>query len=330
MKKALAVLLMLAAVFTVFAQGAAEADAAQGAKTEKMELYIYTGGTIDECQALIDAFNVKYPNVKCQMVQDKSANIPTRIINGEEADVIILIAKENLDSILDYYVPYKTANDALVEDVYKDSEYRYYSISMPLQTIMYNTEEVKGDMIPKSWFDLADPKYKGHIVLTSPSTGSGYAQLYMLYKLSGDNLELAKKIAENGTTYLPDSTTGPAAVERGEFWFTLTGEKNVATAMAKGSPVNYLYPEEGTGRRVEGAGIIKNGKNLEAAKLFMDWLTSTDGAETLRSLGRRSVSSAVAGPDYLPALNEINFFEYNDAEAASIKKALQAEFNTYL
>ena len=325
MKKALVVLLLLATVFTtVFAQAASETAA------EKMELVIYTGGTIDECQALIDAFEAKYPNVKCSMVQDKSSNIPGRVKLGEEADVVILIAKENLDAMIDYYVPYKTANDAKYTDELRDPEYRYYAISMPLQTIMYNTDLVKGDDIPKSWFDLADPKYKGHIVLGSPSTGSGYAQLYMMYKLSGDNLDLAKAIVANGTIYQPDSTSGPAGVERGEFWLTVTGESNVAKAMAKGSPVTYLYPVEGTGLRTEGAGIIKNGKNTEAAKLFMDWITSVDGAEVLRSLGRRSVSSEVAGPDYLPPLGEISFFPYNDAEAASLKKGLQAEFNALL
>ena len=324
MKKLLVVLLVLATVFTaVFAQAATETK-------EKMNLVIYTGGTIDECQAIIDAFEAKYPNVSCSMVQDKSSNIPGRVKLGEEADVVILIAKENLDAMLDYYLPYKTANDAKYSAELKDSEYRYYAISMPLQTIMYNTDLVKGDDIPKSWFDLADPKYKGKIVLGSPSTGSGYAQLYMMYKLSGDNLNLAKAIVDNGTIYQPDSTSGPAGVERGEFWLTVTGEKNVASAIANGSPVNYLYPQEGTGLRTEGAGIIKNGKNPEAAKLFMDFITSTEGAEVLRGLGRRSVSSEVAGPEYLPALGEINFFPYDDAEAASLKKALQAEFNTFL
>ena len=326
MRKVLAVLLVLVlAASAVFAQGAAEAGAAQ-----KMELVIYNGGSVDEGQAIIDAFQAKYPNITCQQVQDKSTNIASRINLGEEADVIILVAKENLDGLLDKYVPYKTANDAKVAAEYKDPEYRYYAISMPLQTIMYNTDLVKGDDIPKSWFDLADPKYKDHIVLGSPSTGSGYAQLYMMYKLSGDNLDLAKAIVDNGTIYQPDSTSGPAGVARGEFWLTVTGEKNVADYIGQGAPVNYLYPVEGTGRRVEGAGIIVNGKNLEAAKIFMDWITSKEGAEVLRGLGRRSVSTEVAGPEYLPALSEIAFFPYDDAEAKNLKKTLQAEFNSFL
>lgn len=324
MKKALTIMLVLALVLTsVFAGGKKET-------TEAMELVIYNGGTDAEGQKMIDAFTAKYPNIKVSQVQDKSTNIATRVIQGEEADVVTLIAKENLDAIKDYLVSYKTANDSKYSAELKDADYKYYATSMPLQVFMYNTDLLKGDDIPKSWFDLADPKYKGKIVLTSPTSGSGFAQMYMMYKLSGDNLDLVKQIIANGAVYLADSTSGPAGVERGEYAITMTGEKNVGQAIAKGSPVMYLYPEEGTGRRIEGCAITTNGKNQEAAKLFMDFITSVDGANVILSMSRRSTHPDVGGPAGLPGLSELKFFAYDDAEASKLKKSLQAEFNTLL
>ena len=92
MKKVLTVLLVLSLVLTaVFANGGKEKS------TEAMELVIYNGGTDAEGQKMIDAFTAKYPNIKVTQVQDKSANITTRVLQGEEADVVTLIGKENLD-----------------------------------------------------------------------------------------------------------------------------------------------------------------------------------------------------------------------------------------
>ena len=328
MKKALVVLLLLATVFTtVFAQAADES----AKKDEKMELVLLSAGKEAESIAIIEAFNKEYPNITVTHLEKDSGDVLTLVQQkSSDSDVVLLIAQDSLEPMAKNLYPYKNVNDAKFDAAYKDAEGRWYACSMPLQTFMYNTDLLKGDDIPKSWFDLADPKYKGKIIMTDPSSsGSAYAQLYMMYKLTGD-LSLAKKIAENGTVYVTDSKAGPQAVARGEYALTMTGESNVSSAMKNGSPVNYLYPQEGTGRRIEGAGIIDGCKNLEAAKIFMDWFTSAAGAEVIRSCGRRPVSTEVGGPDFLPSLDELPFFEYDAIEAGQLKKQLRAEFATFL
>ena len=328
MKKALVILLVLATVFTtVFAQAAGET----AKKDEKMELVLLSAGKEAESIAIIEAFNKEYPNITVTHLEKDSGDVLTLVQQkSSDSDVVLLIAQDSLEPMAKNLYPYKNVNDAKFDAAYKDAEGRWYACSMPLQTFMYNTDLLKGDDIPKSWYDLADPKYKGKIIMTDPSSsGSAYAQLYMMYKLTGD-LSLAKAIAQNGTVYVTDSKAGPQAVARGEYALTMTGESNVSSAIKNGSPVNYLYPQEGTGRRIEGAGIIDGCKNLEAAKIFMDWFTSKAGAETIRGLGRRPVSTEVGGPDFLPALDELPFFEYDAIEAGQLKKQLRAEFATFL
>lgn len=329
MKKTLAIVLVVAlAISAVFAQGAPEASSAQ---PQKMELVLLSAGKEAESLAIIEAFNAEYPNITVTHLEKDSGDVLTLVQQkSSDSDVVLLIAQDSLEPMAKNLYPYKNVNDAKFEDAYKDAEGRWYACSMPLQTFMYNTDLLKGDDIPKSWYDLADPKYKGKIIMTDPSSsGSAYAQLYMMYKLTGD-LSLAKAIAQNGTVYVTDSKAGPQAVARGEYALTMTGESNVSSAMANGSPVTYLYPQEGTGRRIEGAGIIDGCKNLEAAKIFMDWFTGKAGAEVIRSVGRRPVSSEVGGPDFLPALDELPFFEYDAIEAGELKKQLRAEFATFL
>jgi iron(III) transport system substrate-binding protein len=345
MKKALAILLVLAVALTCFVSckkntaqtatttaPATTTTAAAAPKTEeKMNLVLLSAGKESESEKIIEAFNKEYPNITVTHLEKDSGDVLTLVQQkSSDSDVVILIAQDSLVPMEPNLYAYKTANDSKFTADYKNADNKWYACSMPLQTFMYNTDLLKGDDIPKSWYDLADPKYKGKIVLTDPaSSGSAYAQLYMMYKLTGD-LSLAEKIAKNGTVYVTDSKSGPQAVARGEYALTMTGESNVSSAISNGSPVNYLYPVEGTGRRIEGAGIIDGCKNLEAAKIFMDWFTGKGGAEAIRSCGRRAVSTEVAGPENLPALSELPFFEYDAIEAGNLKKQLRAEFAAFL
>jgi hypothetical protein len=62
----------------------------------------------------------------------------------------------------------------------------------------------------------------------------------------------------------------------------------------------------------------------------MDWFTGKGGAEVIRSVGRRPVSTEVGGPDFLPALNELPFFAYDAIEAGALKKQLRKDFAALL
>lgn len=242
------------------------------------------------------------------------------------------MGSENLDQIYDMLEPYKCANDASIAPEYKDSKSetpKYYATSMPLQGIIYNTDLLTEEEAPKSWKDLADPKYKGKIVLANPaSSGSAYAQLYMMNKLYG--MDFVADVAKN-TTYVASSTAGPDSVARGEYAITVTGESNIGKKINAGDPVKYVLAEEGTGLRTEGSAILANAKNMDSAKKFIDFMTTTEAFEIVRTeCYRRAVSTEIPGPEGLPALSEMKFFEYDAAEAASIKKSLVAEFNNLL
>ncbi len=329
MKKLLAILLVALLSFSLFAQGAAEA------KEEKQSLVIYSAASEGEAELLTKAFNELYPNIEVTIIRAGSGDLVTRVKTEwpqPEGDVILLMGTENLDQIYDKLEPYKCANDANIEAQYKDqgSEVpKYYATSMPLQAIMYNTDLLSAEDAPKSWKDLADPKYKGMIVLANPaSSGSAYAQLYMMNYLYG--MDFVKQVVAN-TTYVASSTAGPDSVARGEYAITVTGEANIGKKIGAGDPVAYVLPEEGTGFRIEGSAILANCKNLDAAQKFIDFMTTKEAFEIVRTeCYRRAVSTEVAGPENLPALSEMKFFEYDAVKAKEMKKALVAEFNALL
>ncbi|RLC37981.1 MAG: ABC transporter substrate-binding protein, partial [Candidatus Nealsonbacteria bacterium] len=100
-------------------------------------------------------------------------------------------------------------------------------------------------------------------------------------------------------------------------------EYNIAKHIDAGAPVIAIYPEEGTGARFDATGIIKNGPNLENAKLFMDFVTTKEAYEiVLNTKSRRTVHPEVPAPGALPPLNEIPLMKYDAVKAAEMREEL--------
>ncbi len=328
MKKGLVfILIVLLAMFSVSASGSSESGS--------RELVVYSAASEGEAESITKAFNELYPDINVTIIRAGSGDLVTRVKTEwpkPDGDVILLMGSENLDQIYDMLMPYTSANHDKIDEENRDQksdEPRYYGTSMPLQAIMYNTDLLTAEEAPASWADLADPKYQGEIVLANPaSSGSAYAQLYMMNKLYG--MDFVADVVKN-TTFVASSTAGPDSVARGEYAITVTGEFNIANKIQAGDPVAYVLPEEGTGRRIEGSAILANCKHPEEAKLFIDFMTSTEAFQIVRDeCNRRPVSTEIPGPEGLPALSEMKFFIYDTDEAASIKRDLVQQFNGLL
>lgn len=321
MKKLVMIFLILAMVSgSVFAQAKA--------------LVIWSAAAEDEAQALVKKFNEKYPDIKVSVIRAGSGELLTRL-NAEQpkpqGDILLGIAKESFDGAYALFRAYKAANhDYLSADV-KDvaAVPKYYGFSMPLQAFMINTKLLKPEDYPQKWSDLVDPKYKGEIVLTNPAlSGSAYAQIYMIYKLYGD--DMLKKLAK-AATYTASSTAGPESVARGEYAITATGEGNIATYIEKGNPVTFVYPKDGTGARFDASGIIANGPNPKSAELWMDFITSKDAYKIILDVrNRRVVVTDLPGPKFLPALGQIKLIPYDAVEAAKIRENLTSKFSDWM
>ena len=81
--------------------------------------------------------------------------------------------------------------------------------------LMYNTKLVKKDDLPKTWKELAEPKWKGRIAISDPNrAGSSFSHLYAMWKMYGaDYLE---SFAKNDVFVAGDGTATRDAVANGE------------------------------------------------------------------------------------------------------------------
>ncbi|MDO5054860.1 MAG: ABC transporter substrate-binding protein [Pasteurella oralis] len=146
-----------------------------------------------------------------------------------------------------------------------------------------NTEKLHklGIEEPKCWQDLLDPRLKDEVQLPDPqSSGTAYSFIATLIQLWGEEnaFQFLKKLDKNISQYVKTGlvtqnlSRGDTAVSIG-FLHTFEQEK------AKGAPIKTIPVCEGDSYALGGLSIIKGARNLDNAKLFVDWVLSKEGQE---------------------------------------------------
>lgn len=134
---------------------------------------------------------------------------------------------------------------------------------------------------PKTWEDLLKPEYKGEIQLPDPrASGTTYTIMATLIQLLGEEkaFDYLKKLNENVSQYVKSNLV-TANLSRGESAVSVGFVHAYATEKEKGAPVETVIPEGKTGYALGGASIIKGTRNLDNAKLFMDFVLSKEVQE---------------------------------------------------
>jgi iron(III) transport system substrate-binding protein len=170
------------------------------------------------------------------------------------------------DGILEAYVPEDVAK--LYPDEHKDPDGTFASFRVWLCVMGYNTEQVQAADAPKSFADLLDPKWKGKIVKAHP----GYSGTIMTatFQMARDiGWDYFEKLAKQNIMQVQSSADPPKKLEIGERAVMADGnEYNMFQLKESGSPVEVIYPTEGSPLIVGPNGIFKAAPNPNAARLF--------------------------------------------------------------
>ncbi|QIM62837.1 hypothetical protein A1D29_05780 [Pasteurellaceae bacterium Orientalotternb1] len=146
-----------------------------------------------------------------------------------------------------------------------------------------NTEKLEklGVEAPKKWADLLDSRLKGEVQLPDPrSSGTTYSLIATLISLWGEEkaFTFLKQLDQNISQYVKSSLV-TANLSRGESAVTVGFVHSYVTEKEKGAAVEAILPEDGVGYALGGASILKGARNLDNAKLFIDWVLSKDAQE---------------------------------------------------
>lgn len=277
-----------------------------------------------------------YPDIQVEVVAAGTGELLNRIAAESAnpiADVFWGGGADSLAAFKEYFAPYVCANDAAIDEAYKDSEDMWIGESPLPMVIFYNKDLLERDglSIPTSWEDLIQPEWKGKIAYAMPSkSGSAYTQLITMLLGHGgkeDGWEFIEKLYDNLDGKILDSSGKcHKMVADGEFHVGITIEKS-ALLYAENDSVGFIYPEDGTSAVPDGISLIKGAPNEENAKIFIDFVTSKEFQEQQnKNWGRRPVRNDIE-IEGMAKLSDIKLVDYDFDWAANEKEAIIERFN---
>lgn len=199
----------------------------------------------------------------------------------------------------------KMADSPVLKDLYPSARMAggmAAGVNVGMTGIGYNKKmfDEKKWPAPTSWLDFADPKFKGKVVFQSlPSSSFGLHGFLMFNRTQGGsekNVDPGFKqwrstIGPNVLEYIPSSAKLSEMVQNGEaaiFPLTPTG---VATQKARGVPMEYAQPKEGSVLLMVAECVTANNDNPAMAQKLAEFLLTPQAQAAALEFGNQIPSN---------------------------------------
>ncbi|HXJ02263.1 MAG TPA: extracellular solute-binding protein [Micropepsaceae bacterium] len=255
-----------------------------GAKREG-ELTLYSSAPIAVMTDVTNAFTKKY-DVKVSLWRGGSEEVMQRAITesrgGRVAADVMETAGPNIEAVarekLLQPVETPATTNLMPEAVAKNRPWIVSRLSV--FTIAYNSNAVRKADAPKSYSDLADPKWKGKLGIEADDDNWLMA---MSDALGGETgLKLFRDIVEkNGISVRKGHSLLANLVSSGEVPMALDSYLDEVAALKKsGAPIETVFAAPVIAMPTA-VGIFKRAAHPYAATLFVDFLLSEEGQSIL-------------------------------------------------
>jgi len=302
-----AVLLLSFSIACAFAGGGSEKkDTAAGdGGSPGGTITLYTSVPQPIVDRIQNDFMSKYPAITLDAFRSGTSAVITKIITEKEAgqimgDLVWVAEPSTYEEFKDQGILLKIsppeAKNMSKEMV--DPDGYYYAGRLINMVIAYNTTKVKEP--PKSWKDLLNKKY-GEIGFPTPlRSGAALASVETIIEKYG--WEYFEKFKAIGGKQIQSNSTVRDMVVTGELGVGVLLDYMVRPLMAKGSPINYVWPSDGAVFIPSPIAILKDTKNQKAAELFVNYILSPEGQEAIVKVGdfypvRKDVASPAGAPE---------------------------------
>jgi iron(III) transport system substrate-binding protein len=254
-------------------------------------LTVYTAVEAEDLKKYAARFNEDYPDIEIKWVRDSTGIVTAKLLaekNNPKADVIWGLAATSLllmkkEGMLEPYAPVGLEK---LDKKFRDGGDAPYWTGMDawVAAICFNTVEAKkhGLTAPRSWQDLTQVQYKGHIAMPNPnSSGTGFLDVSSWLQMFGETKGWAfmDALHENINHYTHSGSKPCKQAARGEVAIGVSFAFRGAKSKAQGAPIEIIIPSEGIGWDMEATAIVKGTKKLKAAQALVDWSVTTKANE---------------------------------------------------
>ncbi|HLL55567.1 MAG TPA: ABC transporter substrate-binding protein [Myxococcaceae bacterium] len=280
---------------------AAEAEQPSG------DLWVYTSIYRPVLDALDPLLQRKLPKVRVHWFQAGSEKVASRLeaelsAGAPQADVLATSDRffyERLKQrglLLRYASPEGLRTPRALIDL--DGHYAAGRIAT-----MVIAHRAELEAPPKSFRELADPRWKGEVALGDPLT-SGTAFTWAVFVEGRYGADFFRALRRNGAVVAGGNAAVQQRLEAGEAKAGVLLLENVLAARAKGSPLSFRYPDDGAVMIPGDIAILASTRNPRAAKALVDLLLSPEGQEFMVKQGNmHAVDPRAPGPAGEPALD---------------------------
>jgi iron(III) transport system substrate-binding protein len=228
------------------------------------------------------------------------------------------------------FVAFKPKNFDKIPDAAKDKDGYFVAQRLNLMTNYLRSDKIAEADEPKTWNDLANPKYKGKMVIGDPSFTSLLVSVVgMLSKTKGWGFY--EKLRANDIMVVQGNQQAADMLKRGERVIAVGALDSYAAEDRKaGHPMKTLYPTDGVFVIPSPTSVVKGSPNPEAAKLLAQFIISDEAQKMFPADGGFAARSDIAAPEGSPPLSSLKIlpvdYDYTEKEAPRIKKKFNEVF----
>jgi len=330
MRRILSIIVMLALLVPVAPWPASGAE-------EK--LVIYTAYEENELKTFWEQFKKDLPDLAAKAsyirgstgptaarLEAEKANPQADVMWGVFNDYMVSSARKGL------LEPYAARESQAIAARFKAPDNMWQGVTLVTVAFAVNQKKMAELKLPapKTWADLTDPRYKGHIVMSNPST-SGTAYLLLASHVSRLGEDKAFQYYDALDKNLSQVTKSGGAPGRmaasGETPIGIALAYEVEVARKQGAPIDVVFPADGVAWTFEANGLVKGAKNPANAKRFLDWAVSKSAMGAYaewRGAAITRTDVAVSGPKVTEMnLINIDFVKLAEDKDRLVKKWLE-------
>ncbi len=268
-------------------------DAAKAAG--ETELAVYNPNT-NANAPIFDAFTARFPDIKIVGVDLFASKLTTRLeaeaASGQAAGDVLYTTPNEMPGYADkgFLVSYVPETAEGIDPKYIGKDDMWFDWTLTVSGPYYNKVYVKAEDAPKSWYELADPKWDKQISISTLQNVSGTGQALTALTLDGKlDRSWFEKLAANHPIVSQANAQAIQAVASGRATIGLDVPYHFyKAAIAKGAPFEFIFPEEGVVSIPLNEALLTNAPHPNAAKLFINWLFSPEAQELLAEIGMKS------------------------------------------
>jgi iron(III) transport system substrate-binding protein len=322
--------------FGAQAQDNAASDLLARARAEG-QVSFYNSVDVEVAERVKQAFEARYPGIKVSVERAGAQRLFQRLSQEYESGIYNADVVNSADAAhfvwwarrgwLAAYLPEEVTKHYDKANYDPDKHYATWKAS--LSVVGYNTKYVKPDQAPKSYADLLDPKWKGMIVKAHPAySGTILTSTYQIANTLG--WEYFEKLATQKVMQVQSSTDSPKKLAIGERPIMADGtESNMFALKEAGSPVEIVYPTEGSPFVPSPTAVMEKAPHPNAARLFQDFLYSVELQEILVNAGERSLHPLVADKVGRRPLASIKLLVTDPAKILDQSEDIKARYARY-